>query len=587
MSPGPGETREDSKIIIVGGGIAGLFCAKRLSDRGFVGIRVLELKETFGGRIETGDLDGFTVGGTRPLFKAEFGPMRFELSIEPLFDQLCRDLGIRSRFKNFSPATPGKSPIDYPLFQDERRPNGTALDALDLLRLGVYRMLGRDTKTLENVGDVLPVDEAWLDSIGDHNGPSSFDQLRKTATFKGKFGGRLLYEMGFWNALQAVLSPGAVLKILNQGTFYHLMPENPNAVEWSIFWLRLFKDSQLFHLPEGVRCITEEMTRELKALPSSVVRLETSQQVVALALSENPERLIIHAVDHTKDPPADIMIEADHVFLALPKQPLLRLTSSFPLEIQHCVESVIAFPLLKVFVTILTPPWWEQLPLVQEGAWLVPTREVHWIKEEGTQEDVLSHNTMALLYTDRPGTSFWRQLLMDPDHHDRAERGKNPELERTLLSWLVDFHREWAKTRLPPSERADKKWDPSDPVITILRDLMRDVPGISGLLPATWSLSQIWGDPDWLARVTYQSICDYAIRDWAQEPFGAGCHAWAPGTRSWEIRDKLRAFNLLDGKGPGNVHICGEAYSDYQGFIEGALRSATDAMDSLTSVSRP
>jgi monoamine oxidase len=29
------------------------------------------------------------------------------------------------------------------------------------------------------------------------------------------------------------------------------------------------------------------------------------------------------------------------------------------------------------------------------------------------------------------------------------------------------------------------------------------------------------------------------------------------------------------------VHVCGEAYSDYQGFIEGALRSAARAIASI------
>jgi monoamine oxidase len=29
------------------------------------------------------------------------------------------------------------------------------------------------------------------------------------------------------------------------------------------------------------------------------------------------------------------------------------------------------------------------------------------------------------------------------------------------------------------------------------------------------------------------------------------------------------------------VHICGEAYSDYQGFIEGALRSAALALNAI------
>ena len=66
-----------------------------------------------------------------------------------------------------------------------------------------------------------------------------------------------------------------------------------------------------------------------------------------------------------------------------------------------------------------------------------------------------------------------------------------------------------------------------------------------------------------------------AIRDWSKDSYiGAACHAWRHGVKSWEVRERLQAFGLHDAPEVKNVHICGEAYSDYQGFIEGALRSA-------------
>jgi monoamine oxidase len=77
---------------------------------------------------------------------------------------------------------------------------------------------------------------------------------------------------------------------------------------------------------------------------------------------------------------------------------------------------------------------------------------------------------------------------------------------------------------------------------------------------------------------------DYAIRDWSRSPFGAGCHAWGPGERSWEIRGRLRGFSLSEAGEIPNIHICGEAFSDYQGFIEGALRSASDAVATITAI---
>ncbi|WP_020561834.1 flavin monoamine oxidase family protein [Methylosarcina fibrata] len=77
-------------------------------------------------------------------------------------------------------------------------------------------------------------------------------------------------------------------------------------------------------------------------------------------------------------------------------------------------------------------------------------------------------------------------------------------------------------------------------------------------------------------------ILNYGIRHWGIEPYGAACHLWKPGIRSWDIQEKVAAF-ALERHGPRNVHICGEAFSDYQGFIEGALRTAREAVEKMTA----
>jgi hypothetical protein len=64
------------------------------------------------------------------------------------------------------------------------------------------------------------------------------------------------------------------------------------------------------------------------------------------------------------------------------------------------------------------------------------------------------------------------------------------------------------------------------------------------------------------------SIVHYGIMDWSRDPYGAGCHLWRPGAVSKDVIQALSAF------GPHrNVHICGEAFSNYQGFVEGCLRT--------------
>ena len=65
-------------IGIVGGGIAGLYCAWQLARAGH-SVQLFEGRDRLGGRIEAVSLGPF---------QAECGPMRFELATQPRFQQL-------------------------------------------------------------------------------------------------------------------------------------------------------------------------------------------------------------------------------------------------------------------------------------------------------------------------------------------------------------------------------------------------------------------------------------------------------------------------------------------------------------------
>lgn len=85
--------------------------------------------------------------------------------------------------------------------------------------------------------------------------------------------------------------------------------------------------------------------------------------------------------------------------------------------------------------------------------------------------------------------------------------------------------------------------------------------------------------PEMLAEVTRQMSTVHGIEvphpywavlmDWRGMPFGGASHRWAVGARSWEVIPRMR--RPLPGLG---LHVCGEAWSDCQGWVEGGLRSA-------------
>jgi monoamine oxidase len=102
--------------------------------------------------------------------------------------------------------------------------------------------------------------------------------------------------------------------------------------------------------------------------------------------------------------------------------------------------------------------------------------------------------------------------------------------------------------------------------------------------------AEINGDPGLplafsrLMGIDPKRIVSYGIRHWGTEPYGAACHLWKPGIKSWKVQEKMAAFSLGRNRSSANVHICGEAFSDYQGFIEGALRTAHDVMGKMENM---
>lgn len=71
-------------------------------------------------------------------------------------------------------------------------------------------------------------------------------------------------------------------------------------------------------------------------------------------------------------------------------------------------------------------------------------------------------------------------------------------------------------------------------------------------------------------------IKNYTMIDWSKEPYKTGVHLWKPGYVSEDIIQKLSVFGLYK-----NMHICGETFSNYQGFIEGSLRTVDNVLSKL------
>ena len=60
-----------------------------------------------------------------------------------------------------------------------------------------------------------------------------------------------------------------------------------------------------------------------------------------------------------------------------------------------------------------------------------------------------------------------------------------------------------------------------------------------------------------------------AFRDWGDDPYGGGWNSWNIGVKSEKVKvDITQPIESCP------LYICGEAYSDAQGWVEGALQTA-------------
>lgn len=511
------EEQMRNSIIIAGGGISGLYAAKKLAEQRRQVI-LIEGSSRFGGRIETEDMDGFT---------AEFGPMRFEPKLQPRFDKLVKDLDIE--YVDFT--GPSSEISEFPKYNLSKEEEGYT--SLELLKRGVLRIMGQN-------GDPRhPSEQAWIDDLSEND----YDKYRETATLGNQF----LWEMGFWNALtyDNILSHQALMKIRDTGTFYHMIPDNLNAIEWTIWWLRALKSDgeKLTSLEGGSSQLTKKLLEELEK--NEYVTLKLNTRLLDFKPIPLSDKLILSTWVNNKGEKKYLF--SSRLILALPQAPLKILSASLPVEITKLLDTVNGFPMVKVFF-VTKKPFWRSNTAPQTQASEMPTREVHYFyrKSDG--------HGMALIYTDRPATEYWNLYVQKPDEHHLAEIDKNEELKNQFSRFLANE----LKQTLNNSKSTKSGLQLTADAENTFKNLSEKE----------------------CAKSIADSVITYGIRDWGRAPYGAANHSWRPNVKSKKVQASLKAFALEDRKFK-NVHICGEAFSDYSGFIEGALNSAHLVLDAI------
>jgi hypothetical protein len=262
----------------------------------------------------------------------------------------------------------------------------------------------------------------------------------------------------------------------------------------------------------------------------------------------------------TGDP---VKFYAKKLILAMPQRSLELLDQSGQIFggnnagqfLRSLIGSVTSIPMFKAYLCY-REPWWEQLGFVAgKAATDLPMRQCFYWGIEGDQSGADARNRNSVLmasFNDTTEEPYWGAL------------GKLKALPHIMRKFGPDD-----RSFLEPTAWGAYRASLTSPLVAELQRQLKIVHAVKPPAPPV-SEFQI-PDP-----------YDAAYVDWSADPFGGAVHAWNTGLRSWKMRslvaNPLRSIPIF---------ICGEAYSESQGYAEGALESAEFVLKEYFNLGQP
>ncbi|WP_211465534.1 flavin monoamine oxidase family protein [Collimonas silvisoli] len=516
---------EKIDIAIVGGGVSGVYSAWRLKQANpKQKIVVFEGSDHIGGRLLSVTPPGI------PDMVAELGGMRILPKVQPLISTLIDRLN--KLLPDSEQITLYPFPVDKP--QNIAYLRGTYLRLSDFTtnpdevpyRLG-FPNHGQTAGSImiNAIEQIVP---------GITNPDLTEDQRREMAQ-QASFSGKRLYQQGFWNVLMRVINGESYQFSMDAGGYDSTMC-NWNAADAIPWYLSDF----------GVQPVYKGFTKGFQEVPRTLAKLFIKAGgEVRLNSSVSALDSLDGAVEFQVDGKS---IRANSVILAMPRRSLDLLADSSPIlqEISGLISSVTPRPLFKLFTTYASP-WWRAAGYSKPDGSVVPVeagrsvtdipvrQTYYWPKSNGAP--VKTGPAMLLAsYDDGDNTGFWDGLR--PQRHQFKARGQS--VAKVNEPFVAENRK----------QNQELTWDQYQAPYRMVTEVARQLATMHGLSYTP-------------------KVQDACFRDWGDDPFGGGWNSWNIGVKSWEVKQKI-----IQPIGRQPLYICGEAYSDAQGWVEGALQTA-------------
>jgi monoamine oxidase len=520
----PDNARYD--VVVVGGGVSGAYVAWRLlEDDPSRRVALCELSERIGGRLLSVTPPG------APHLRAELGGMRL-LNTQEQVVRLIEHLDL----------TVDRFPMgDTRNLVYLRGRHWTQADWQD--RHAVPYVLTPDAGTTQR-----PIDERgkspdellrtvveWHAPDAAHYGPTDWQHFKETATVDIEGIERPLHDVGFWNLVLETLSSEGY-QLVRDGGGYYSVPGNWSAADALPWMWADFVGATYQKIRDGFLRLPLEMVDRFQRAGGELLPLH---ELRLLRPSNDGAPGSLEATFLRGPERAPWRCRAGHVLLALPRRAIELLDPETFLfanpQFVTDLDTVTPEAAAKTFL-LYSQPWWEEQLGLQSGRSIsdLPIRQTYYFGTEGDQPGADPGNRTSLLmasYTDGPPVDFWRGYIGGPPFTDTPVDGVAAELVASA-AMTAETERQVAELHgsgvsIPPAELA-------------------------------------------------------LHIDWGRDPYGAAWHFWRPGTKSWEVMARMRRPDAAV-----NVHICGEAWSTGQGWVQGALATAEQVLQQELGLDRP
>jgi len=558
------------EVAIIGAGTSGLYSAFRLTEKKHKAnqIQVFDMSDRLGGRLESVIMPGMNFWG-------ELGGMRYLTSQEIVtaliegYPTTEKDLSKRKLVLNDK-----MTPVDFPMGNPSEllfylRKQHFKQDAWNIAQRYGEKLetryflneddLGFSSDQLFNkiIYEVLMADPWFAKKYHKKvsTGPSHYDFTFKltsedwdeikpklTYNFKGSpYDGRKVNDIGFWNLIKDQVSQEGYEFVANAGGYYS-NTINWNSAEAFPYMVGDFSENITYKtIEEGYDSIAYALANQYVGLEGACI---WSENKLITFNKEHP-----HKKSHTYElvflnlkTNKEWKVYANRIILAMPRKSLELLDqNNFFFNVNQNtrldknIRSVIMEPSFKILMGF-KEPWWKQLGMDSGHSITdLPLRQCYYF---GTDPE--TGNAMLLgSYGDMETETFWKALSDDK------------------VLFKVKPAKSASLTELKALDHVQATQLMVDEVMAQLREVhgkMVEIP-----------------DP----YVTY-------FRDWSDDPFGAGYHAWKAGVSVKDVMPYMRQPDVKE-----NIHICGEAYSDQQGWVEGAFCEAEKMLEEHFDLKRP